>query len=181
MAKQPEVSQQAWPSFRSHLPGFVPWFLTPPDWTQAFRPVAKWETHKEEPMFNELLLEQIKKSGLPHTEGWVGDCILLPRAVEEGERPYFPYAFMLLSEEGLVLNMKLFKPDEVSQDLPNALMEMFQDLQCLPESLLVGSEKAFVLLEPIAEKLDIEIPQVVSHPMLESFLNSLGDYMGGNG
>jgi len=215
--------KKEWPMFRSYLPGYQPWFLTPeevqvlavalqqavevgsvfrdhPDWLvppdrnegrylvrvledgkwiDTWQQPAEYETPRVEPVFNEVLLARLKGAGLQRKDAWLTDCVLLPMGIQEGERPYYPYGFIVLGSEGAVLSMELLKPDAVENEVPDKFMGLLEDMECLPQTLLVGSEKTLALLEPVAEKLEISIQYAEEHPMLTFFLSHLGEFLGG--
>lgn len=213
--------RKEWPIFRSYKPGFLPWFLTPPEaqflaialqqaievastlrdnphglvppeeeepylvrvlegavWKNTWQSPAQYKAPPTTPVINEVLLAQLKQSNFPRQGTWVTDCILLPVVIEEGERPYYPHGFPILSSEGMVCSMELLKPGEIEKELPNKFMEFLRNAKVLPQSLLVGSEQAFELLEPIAKKLTISIQQEEDHPALEFFLNGMESFCG---
>jgi hypothetical protein len=99
-------------------------------------------------------------------------------AIQEGDRPYYPYGFPVLSNEGTALGLELLKPGEIERELPNAFMNLLQKVKCLPQSLLVGSEQTLALLEPIARKLGFPIKRAEQLPALEIFLKSMESFLG---
>ena len=130
------------------------------------------------PIINDLRLAQLKKANFARKGTWTTDCIALPMPIREGTRPYFPFGFPVLSREGILLSMELLKPGEIESAVPHTFMNLLENMKCLPQSLLVGSEQALALLEPIARQLNVPIQRVESLPALEGFLQGMEEFLG---
>jgi hypothetical protein len=213
--------KREWPMFRSYRPGFVPWFLTPPEvrflpialrqvidvarrfredpdlleppdgdtelylvralergtWTDRWRKPAPYESRKPDPLLDEMRLARIQQRKFPKRTTWHGACLLLPMIIEEGERPYYPWGFPVMTDDGLALGIEVFKPGEVEAKLPGSFLDLVEKLKYLPELLLVMGEDALPLLEPIAERLGFRIRQADRLPTIEVFLNSMEEFM----
>jgi hypothetical protein len=74
--------------------------------------------------------------------------------------------------------MELLKPGEQERKVPARFLQLVQDVQSLPQLLLVGSEQTFTLLEPIAKALGVQIEQDSEIPVFQSFLEDFGEMMG---
>jgi len=216
--------KKAWPMFQSYRPGYLPWFLTPPEgrfltvalqqaiqvaeqtrvnplllgalhdehkkvlvrkleagiWKDVWEYLPEYEMPPIVPIINDLRLAQLKKANFPRKGTWTTDCIALPMPIQEGTRPYFPYGFPVLNSEGILLGMDLLKPGEIESALPHTFMDLLEKVKCLPQSLLVGSEQALALLEPIARPLNVPIQRVESLPALECFLQGMEEFLGGS-
>jgi len=105
--------------------------------------------------------------------------MMFPMPIREGTRPYFPYVFPVISSEGMALGMEMFKSEEVESALPQAFMNLLETTQALPQTLQVGSEQVYTLLEPITRKLEIPMQRVESLPALKHFLQGMGEFLGG--
>lgn len=92
--------------------------------------------------------------------------------IQEGTRPYYPYAFPVLSSEGMIMGMELLNPGEIESTVPQTFMDLLENAQSLPQSLQVGSEQTFTFLKPIARKLKFSIQRVEPLPALEAFLQA---------
>lgn len=215
--------RQEWPMFRSYLPGFLPWFISPselellhlslqqavevatrfrkkPDLLeppdeekdQYFVRVFErgvWKNKWKEParvsephrilVFDEFQLARLRKANFPQNGVWITDCVILPIPIRGEERPYYPYGFPILSAEGLAIGVELFQPDKVEEELPNKFMDHLLKVRTLPESLFVGSERARELLYPIANALNFPIHKVDDLPVLNEFLEGIGENFGG--
>lgn len=210
-----------WPMFRSYRPGFVPWFLTPPEarflpvalrqavevatrfrdnpdlldppdgdtelyfvrvlaegtWTDKWQRPAPYTIHHSEPLLDEVRLARIQRGKFPRRATWHAAYVILPMVIEEGDRPYSPCGFPVLSDEGMALGMDLFKPGEIEHSLGDKFLNLVEKLKCLPERLLVADEEAFRLLEPIAGKLGFQIKQADRLPAIETFLRGMEEYL----
>ena len=147
-------------------------------WEDTWQRPAPYEPPSLVPIINELQLAQIKRANFPQQGTWITDCLLLPVEVREGERPFYPHSFLILNEAALPLGMELLKPGEREQKVPAHFLQLLQNVQCLPQLLLVGSEQTFTLLEPIARALGIQIEQESGIPVFQSFLENFGEMLG---
>lgn len=150
-------------------------------WKDAWEHPPEDESLPIVPIINDLRLAQLKQANFPRKGTWATDCIFLPMPIQDGTRPYFPYAFPVLSREGMIMGMELLNPGEIESTVPQTFMDLLEKAQSLPQSLQVGSEQIFVLLEPIARKLKFPIQRVEPLPALEAFLQSMEGFLGGAG
>jgi hypothetical protein len=104
---------------------------------------------------------------------------MLPTEIRDAEPPYFPYMFFALSQEGMALGMEMCKPGEEERVVPEKFMALMMQMTMIPQVLQVGSQKAYDLLAPVAEKLQFPIQLNEEHPMLNFFLDSMGEYLMG--
>ena len=147
-------------------------------WEDTWQRPAPYEPPSLVPIINELQLAQIKRANFPQQGTWVTDCFLLPTVVREGARPFYPRSFVVLNEAALPLGMELLKPGEQERKVPARFLQLVQDVQSLPQLLLVGSEQTFTLLEPIAKALSVQIQQDSEIPVFRSFLEDFEEMMG---
>ncbi|MEW6299272.1 MAG: hypothetical protein AB1671_16280 [Thermodesulfobacteriota bacterium] len=166
-----------------------PDYLTPPEddkelylvrvrqderWQDTWQEPAGYEPPRTTPVINDALLHQLQHARLPREGTWEADCLLLPMAVQEGARPFYPYALIVVSESGMPLGLELLKPGTQGREVPNKFMELLQREQRLPQTLLVGSDQTFTLLEPVAARLGFAIQQTEDLPVLRFFLEHFG-------
>lgn len=148
-------------------------------WKEVWEDPPAYEAPPLIPIINELQLAQLKKANFPRQGIWAADCMVLPMPIQDGTRPYYPYGFPVLSSEGQLVGMELFHSEELQAKLPQAFLNLLTNRQRLPQSLRVGSERTFVLLEPITRKLQIPLQRAQSIPELEFFLQGMDAYFGG--
>lgn len=217
--------KKQWPMFRSYRPGFIPWFLTPPEarflpvalrqaievaarlrdnldlldppdgdtglyfvrvleggtWRDRWQRPPPYKAPQSVPLLDEVRLARIQRGKFPRRTTWHAACVVLPMVIEEGDRPYYPCGFPVLSDEGVALGMDLFKPGEVEHALRDKFLDLVKKLKYLPERLLVASEETFRLLEPIAGRLGFRIKQADRLPAIEAFLRSMEEFMQARG
>lgn len=149
-------------------------------WRDVWQNPETWEAQPAKPVIDEVLVARIKQAGFPRGGTLIADCVMLPTEVADAERPYFPWMFFVLSDEGLALGMEMCMPGEVEKDVPAKFLELLMQMENIPQSLLVGSLETSDLLAPIAEQLNFSIHVTEEHPMLDFFLNSLGEYLIGD-
>jgi Domain of unknown function (DUF6930) len=144
-------------------------------WEDTWQRPTTYEPPPLVPIIDEQQLAQIKRANFPQQGTWITDCLLMPVEVREGERPFYPHSFLILNEAALPLGMELLKPGEREQKVPAHFLQLLQNVQCLPQLLLVGSEQTFTLLEPIARALNVQIEQESEIPVFQSFLEDFGE------
>ncbi len=148
-------------------------------WIEEWQDLPTYEIPAITPVINELQLAQLKKANFPRRGLWSADCIMLPMPIRDGTRPYFPNGFPVITSEGQLVGMELFHSEELQSKLPQAFLQLLENRQCFPQSLRVGSEQAFVLLEPITQTLQIPLQRAQSIPELVLFIQSMDEYFGG--
>ncbi len=146
-------------------------------WENSSLHPEEYEKRKTVPEIDEMRLHRLGRSKIEHRGIWATDCVLLPIAVEEGEIPFFPFGFPIMDEEGVVLSMDLIEPGDLERDVPDRFMELVEKTGNCPLFLLVGSEQAYQLLEPIAIKLKIELQQEDHISSLDLFIDNLGMFL----
>lgn len=147
------------------------------EWQDSWLPPAELEKAERVSKIDEVLLAKLKRSKWPHKGVWEMDCMPMPTPVKEGDSAFFPYAMPVLNEQGIVLDMQLFNPDELEGRVANRFLELIQNVQYLPQSLLVGSQLACDLLEPIAKELKITLEQTGELPHLAHFLGEMEAFL----
>lgn len=146
-------------------------------WMDRWQTPAAYEAPKPVPLLDEVRVARIERGKFPRRATWHAACVVLPMVIEEGDRPYYPCGFPVLSDEGIALGMDLLKPWEVEHALRDKFLDLVEKLKCLPGLLLVASEEAFRLLEPIAGRLGFRIQQADRLPAIEAFLGSMEEFM----
>jgi len=146
-------------------------------WTDIWQQPAAYEPPQLIPVIDEKLLGQVKHANFPQRGTWITDCLLFPVEVQEQGRPYYPHAFLVLNDAALPLGMELLKPEEREREVPARFLKLLQQMQCLPQVLLVGSAQTLALLEPVAKALEVSIRLEEEIPALQSFLESFGSIL----
>ena len=146
-------------------------------WKDKWREPAPYVAPNPVPLLDEVRLARIQRRNFPRQATWRAAYVVLPMIVEEGERPYYPCGFPVLSDNGMALGIDLFKPGEIEQALGEKFLDLVERLKYLPERLLVVNEKAFQILEPIAGRLGFQIKQAKRLPAIEAFLRKMEEYI----
>jgi len=120
----------------------------------------------EVPEINETRLAKINERFKERLGIWEVGFFHSPQGVQEkNERPYYPYVVLWVEySSGYILNLRLTGPptgtlSELSV-IPEQLMEIIENIEFLPQEILVDKEETFKLLEPITRKLGIKLSYV---------------------
>ena len=213
-----------WPKFRSHRPGYSPWYLEKPEVTfltlalqqarevtlrlthtkELLKPPAKnryfvrvpeqkgavlswrddWlKPHQERktelivPMVDELRLQRIKKKTHPGNGIWEADFFYVPVVVNEKGRPFYPLTFLWVDHAtGLVLQNHLASPENYVSEFQSQIFRLLEQVDPLPQAVLVSREETFKLLDPFASRLGVELRRVKTLSELERAKKSLFDF-----
>jgi hypothetical protein len=223
--------RNAWPQFRSYLPGYAPWYVTQaeaeyltlalnqagvvaekyreqPDylatrnalndyqeflvcvphkrgdtltWEETWMAPAPYESPLILPSApDEKRLKKIAQSSA-RTEGILDmDYFFAPTGIrdEDDGRPWYPYFVLGVDDvSGMPLHTDLVKHGELGRQFGELFLSLAEQMQQLPAKIQVCQEQAQVLLEPIAEALDIELALVESLPPVEAVQQAFLDYL----
>lgn len=111
------------------------------------------------------------------------DFFMFPACVgEKGERPYYPYALLIVeSEIGLIMGTELLDPKPSLNDMrgrvPLTLLRQLAQLEVVPQRIRVRSELLGRLLQPLAEELGVEIEVSPVLPALDEAREELVEAM----
>lgn len=126
---------------------------------------------------DDVRLQRIKNIVSRQQRIWEVDFFYFPGAVEEGERPYYPYAFLCVDHHsGLVLNTDLASPLEYRSEFQKQFLNFVENIKFLPKEVLVRKEEAFKLLEPITSGLEVKLRLVKTLEALEEARTSMFDF-----
>lgn len=127
-------------------------------------------------------LQQLKFI-LPVTEGALEmDFFLSPGAVkgEEDDCPYFPFVVLAADPgSGMILGMEMSKPGEVAEDMTELFLNLAEGAQMLPAKIAVVQPEAQVILQPVAERLGVEVVLVRRLKAIEAARRELAEFMNG--
>jgi len=175
-----------------------PDLLTPPEEGQYLVRVPErqaevwiWQDEWIEPVLEEeeIGIPPMDQSRLQKLKGisahrygiWEVDFFYMPQPVQDkpGERPYYPYTFLWVdSQSGMILHSHLVRPSPELPEFAEQLLQLMERMEGLPSQIQVSREKAFLLLEPIASELDIELHYTKRLPALERAKASLLSFLG---
>ncbi|MCK6581226.1 MAG: hypothetical protein L6Q98_24305 [Anaerolineae bacterium] len=129
------------------------------------------------------LLEAV--SQLPRVSNRVeADFFMLPTMVDNRtERPYFPYALLLVeTTSGAVIGMELLSPspslEEMWAQVGVVTLRQLRKVGILPAEIRVRDELLYGMLMPFSQSLGFKVKQVRRLPKLDPARASLEGYLG---
>ncbi|MBC8044584.1 MAG: hypothetical protein IAF08_14190 [Rhizobacter sp.] len=110
------------------------------------------------------------------------DLFMSPMPVQEkASHPYFPYV-LLTADTGTtaLLGSRMFVPkpsvEAMWMEIPEAVLELFTDINACPSHISVSSKVLYDLLMPLAEQLDIKLRFVSILPQMQEVKLALFDH-----
>ncbi len=144
------------------------------DWAQEIKALDRGVEHLEVPAVDELKLQRLSRSA---SRGgvWEAAAYWMPMAVEEGDvKPFYPLLCAWADHNtGIILHHKLTTPSEGLGMLQISGIELMEQSGRIPETLLVQTDKAVRLLEPVAEVLQIELTRVKTLEIMSDAITEL--------
>jgi Domain of unknown function (DUF6930) len=111
--------------------------------------------------FDEVRVQRIKNRGLPRRGSWEADFFFAPAAVYDDERPYYPYLFLIVNgRRAKPVGMRLARTEEHVDAFRAEFLAVLEREKALPREVLVQSEQALELLEPLTVRLGIRLESV---------------------
>jgi hypothetical protein len=110
---------------------------------------------------DEVRIQRIRKTAKPTPVIWEIDFFYTPTPIAEGERPYFPYAIMLIDRDsGFILDMHLARKVVYKKEFLEKFLSCIEKMTILPLEILVRKEEVVNLLEPYTSRLNIKLSVV---------------------
>jgi hypothetical protein len=110
---------------------------------------------------DEIRLQRIRKTAESTPMIWEVDFFYAPTPITKGERPYFPYAIMLIDRDsGFILDVHLAGVIEYEKEFLEQFLSCIENTSIVPLEILVRKEEAMNLLEPYASRLNINLSMV---------------------
>ncbi len=110
---------------------------------------------------DEVRVQRIRKTAKPTPVIWEIDFFYTPTPIAEGERPYFPYAIMLIDRDsGFILDMHLARKAGYKKEFLEKFLSCIEKMSILPLEILVRKEELVNLLEPYTSRLNIKLSVV---------------------
>ena len=110
---------------------------------------------------DEIRLQRIRKTAESTPMIWEVDFFYAPTPITKGERPYFPYAIMLIDRDsGFILDVHLAGFIEYEKEFLEQFLSCIENTSIVPLEILVRKEEAMNLLEPYASRLNINLSMV---------------------
>jgi hypothetical protein len=110
---------------------------------------------------DEVRIQRIRKTAKPTPVIWEIDFFYAPTPIAEGERPYFPYAIMLIDRDsGFILDMHLARKVVYKKEFLEKFLSCIEKMSILPLEILVRKEEVVNLIEPCSSRLNIKLSVV---------------------
>ena len=137
-------------------------------WSQEIETLDRGSEQLEVPTVDELRLRRLSRSA---SRGglWEAAAYWMPMAVGEGEtKSYFPLLCVWADHNtGIILHTQLATPAEGLGMLQISGIELMEKTAMIPTTILVRSDKAVHLLEPVTGILQVELRPVESLEVVE--------------
>lgn len=125
---------------------------------------------------NEIHIRRIKKARYRQYGILELDFFFTPAPVQEnrGQRPYYPYALVLVDHDsGLVLDMALTPQEEWQTTLQTKLLAHIDTSKTVPARMLVKREEIAVFLQPILSMLNVKLSIINPLKNIDNFKKAL--------
>jgi hypothetical protein len=110
---------------------------------------------------DEIRIQRIRKTAKPAPVIWEIDFFYAPTPIAEGERPYFPYAIMLIDRDsGFILDMHLAMGSVYKKEFLEKFLSCIEKMSILPLEILVRKAEVVNLIEPYSSRLNIKLSVV---------------------
>ncbi len=127
---------------------------------------------------DEVRVQRIRKTAKPTPVIWEIDFFYTPTPIAEGERPYFPYAIMLIDRDsGFILDMHLARKAGYKKEFLEKFLSCIEKMSILPLEILVRKEELVNLLEPYTSRLNIKLSVVKRLENIDNARRELGKYL----
>jgi len=110
---------------------------------------------------DEVRIQRLKKTVKSTPAIWEIDFFYAPTPVLEGERPFFPYAIMIIDHDtGFILDMHLAETRSYQKEFLEKFLNCIETTSVIPLEILARKEEAVKLLETYASRLNIRLSRV---------------------
>jgi len=110
---------------------------------------------------DEVRIQRLKKTVKSTHAIWDIDFFYAPTPVLEGERPFFPYAIMIIDHDtGFILDMHLAETRSYQEEFLDQFLNCIETTSVIPLEILARKEEAVKLLETYASRLNIRLSRV---------------------
>ena len=107
---------------------------------------------------DELSLRRIKKNANQSHRIWEVDFFYSPFGINEGERPYFPFIFLIVDHDSQeLINFHITNHTNYHQEFFDKFLSTIENDKYLPRSLMVKRAETHNLFSTVAQQLNIQI------------------------
>ncbi|MCX8111024.1 MAG: hypothetical protein N3D15_07225 [Syntrophorhabdaceae bacterium] len=147
-------------------------------WSERWIMPEKTQMEKIEAPINEISLKKIKNKAKKQPHTWEVDFFYVPIIIKEGDRPYFPYlALYVEKESGQIINFVMVKHDNFVQEFSDNLFKLFDKINIIPQAIEVHQDAVYDFLNPITDRLDIDLKKTKSLKSLNMAKKGLINYL----
>lgn len=130
-------------------------------------PLKKKDGDVSEPV-DEIRIQRLKRVATPVTAVWEIDFFHAPTPVSESERPFFPYAIMIMDHDsGFILDTYLAGKTSHRKEFIDKFLSCIEQTSSLPLEILVRKDEAAGLFEPYTSRLNIKLSKVKKLPNID--------------
>jgi len=123
-------------------------------------------------------VREIKRLARPRKGCWEMALTLLPTAVAEGERPFYPYGLMCVDQaSGMVVNMQVAQPSQVSESLPDLILKAFEESLQHPARIAFSNPLLRPALGALASSLGFQLKEQPSLAMADEALATMVNFL----
>ena len=123
----------------------------PTKWNVTWEAPEEYDAPSKEIEANEIYLRSnLDRIPTKANVNWLVDIFYYYEPVQdkEGERPYFPYMFLVLdADSSLIVGHEVFKYGEIETELQKSLVKICRDNKCRPQNIMVGTEETMEYLK----------------------------------
>ncbi len=141
------------------------------------------DPHDEEkivsPPVNELKIKKVSKNAKRRSVMWLTDIFYSPFPIQSAKcsRPYYPYICLWVDAQSKeIVDYKLLEEHEYPFGYQNNLIDIVDRVGVLPRKICVSKNKAFSILNPVAEKMNVKIALKGSLLPLDNAKRSIYQY-----
>lgn len=148
-------------------------------WEDKYKRLNLEENINEYEKVNEIAIKRIKDNKPRKLGVWEVDFFNAPAMVKEKGRPYYPLLFMVAeAESGLMLDMKMTSDFEgYLAEFRDEFIDVLSRNKQIPEVIVVQRKTAFQMLEPISEKLGVDLQVVEELYSIQEFRKGLEEFL----
>jgi len=153
-------------------------------WQEEWRPpeMSQRHTSKSEEttadLVNEAELILLRDSSGKPQGSWELDIFIFPVPIGPlPSRPYFPLCFLTVErQQGIIIDTQMIEPWATVSQQRDVIVQILRKAAQLPRNIHVGSPRVAEILEPITNRLGIDL-HIGAITMLEGCKQSLDDYL----
>ncbi len=125
---------------------------------QWYKPKHLRAKQKAYPDLDEFSLRRIKKNIRQSHRIWELDFFYSPFGINEGERPYFPFIFLIVDHDSQeLINFHITNHTTYEREFFEKFLNTIENDKYLPRSLLVKRAETHNLFSTIAQQLNVKI------------------------